>query len=619
MLSVLRTLCAEGIAPALVESAFRRYRYAVLEIEALRPLRLAQEVVDPWLLGGDPLLHLRIHSLLERCLRRWRETPGLLTELLREQLLENPHRLDQRLVPDPEFRRRAERALAQRLAALRGGMSDAQAEALARRAAELQRQAGVPNSPEALATLPQLARADLPAAPVLIPTRAETLRTGGVFLRNDVFANGVNYLALHLDLEGLPPELWAAVPFYVEAFNKMGAAGQDYAAMARRVSASTGSLSCRGRFAQDALDPGRTRKGLLVVLKALDEQLDEALAVLADKLRAPDPSDRARLRDVATQLLAGLQTGLVSDGQGTALGALRAGMTEAGYLSELAGGRMLFRNVRSLVTDFASRAEAIVQAVLQIDAFLRRSGRVTASFTGGDRQAARARAALEALCGAGIRTAPPAAPPSGFRPFERPPRIGLTAPLQIAHCAQVLPAPHAAHADAPLLQLGMSLLRVDYMISELRFKGNAYGASCAFGGGLVSLSTYADPHICRTLDVFAGLTDYVRRTAWTDAELTRGILSTAKGFVRPLRPEEATLRALAQAAGGLDDEHITAQYEALRAATPQAVRDALLRVFEPGLPGSPVAVVASPEKLSAANRELGEAALRLEPLLAEDA
>ena len=74
-------------------------------------------------------------------------------------------------------------------------------------AAELERLNGVPNSPEALAKLPQLQVSDLPEKPKHIPTTVEEVG-GQVLLRNDVFANGVNYLVLNFNLQGLPQHLW---------------------------------------------------------------------------------------------------------------------------------------------------------------------------------------------------------------------------------------------------------------------------------------------------------------------------------------------------------------------------------------------------------------------------
>ena len=45
---------------------------------------------------------------------------------------------------------------------------------------------------------------------------------------------------------------------------------------------------------------------------------------------------------------------------------------------------------------------------------------------------------------------------------------------------QLLPFPHAADPEVPLLQLGAHLLSNDYCLSEIRLQGNAYGAWCGY-------------------------------------------------------------------------------------------------------------------------------------------
>ena len=203
---------------------------------------------------------------------------------------------------------------------------------------------------------------------------------------------------------------------------------------------------------------------------------------------------------------------------------------------------------------------------------------------------------------------------ANFTPFAQPVRMGYAGPMQVAHNVQLLPAPHDSHSNAPLLMLAMAMLRVDYMISELRFKGNAYGANCSYMSDVIALTTYADPNIARTLDVFGGLTNYVENAPWTDTEVTRGVLSTAKAYVRPLRPESANKAALIEYLTGRDYDRLTRRYEVLRNATPEQVKGALLPVLKEGFKNAPIGVVSSKEKLEAANKELDEP-LKIEPLL----
>src|SRR5690606_15010676 len=146
--------------------------------------------------------------------QQYQADPGIFTRLIQERLIDNPHRITLVFVPDPELESRKEQEINQKLKEIRAKLSDEQLQRIAETTAELDRIAATPNSPEAIATLPQLKVSDLPPKPRHIPTTVETIEGGIELLVNDVFANGVNYLVVDFDLSHLPLELLATLPLY---------------------------------------------------------------------------------------------------------------------------------------------------------------------------------------------------------------------------------------------------------------------------------------------------------------------------------------------------------------------------------------------------------------------
>ena len=617
ILDTLTSIADAPIDPELVESAFTRAAYHCREVGEMRPLQMMQNVLESWAYDRDPLAMLYESETLDACRRLYENDPGVFNRMIRERLIDNPHRLDLVMTPDKAWQARTDAAFAERMTAARGGLTDEDAQRLAAEAEELQKKAGTPNPPEALATLPQLALGDLPRKPVHIPTTVDELPGGATFLRNDVFANGINYLALEFDLRGLPADLWPWLPRYVETVDQLGAAGMTFEQMARRKSACTGGIGCHPNFGVHMADPAATAWGMRFSLKALDEQIEPALGVLRDLLFEPDPRDGDRFKDVLVQRLAGMRTSFINDGPGTARRHAARGLTPEGHLDEIVNGLPQLERVGSLSRGFGDLGGGMMDKVDAIAGFIRNGARVAASFTGSDAAAETVRKTL-----AGWLDRMPAEPvgdaPTGFAPPGGVPRDGLAAPMQVAHCTQIIPAPHPSHPDAPLLLLAMQLLRVDYMISELRFKGNAYGASCSYSGPAIILSTYADPHVTRTLDVFAALPDYVRGAEWSEAEMRRAIISTAKGAVRPIRPESATHVALTRHRAGETPAFREERYARLLAATADDLRRALLDVFDAGMAKAPVAVVSSREMLEQANREMPDRPLAVRDILPAD-
>ncbi len=595
-----------------VEAAFQQATYHYQEVASMFPLRMLYRVIEGWIYEKDSDTFLKMGQTLNAVRQQWQENPSIFNELIREKLIENPHRLTSVLSPDRDMQGKVDAALAERMKGIRAELTDEQVEQIAADAAELERLNGVPNSPEALAGLPQLQVSDLPKKPRHIPTTVEQVG-GQALLRNDVFANGINYLILNFDLQGLPQELWTYLPRYADAIGKLGAADMNYEAMAQRTSAVTGGIGCSSWFSTHAREADRALQGLSFHLKALDGKIDAALDVLHDLLFAVNPRDTERLRDVLLQAVAEYRTEMIHDGSSTAIHHASRGLSSNAHLAELIYGLPQLRNSETFLNGFDELNTDLIGHIEGIRDFLLTRGRVTASFTGSDTAFETTQTKLGAWLDA-MRDEPVTSGTIAFQQFETPPREGLAGPIQIAHCAHVMPAPHYSHPDSTLLTIGAHLIRLDYILSEIRFKGNAYGARFTYSpyDAVLCQSSFRDPHVARTINVFEQTVDYVKQVEWTQTDIDRAIIATAKDGEKPIRPSQAASSALSQHLVGQTREMREARYAQLRRATPTEVKRALLQLLEGNCDKAAVCAVSSREKLEAANAELAQ------PLVIED-
>jgi len=497
----------------------------------------------------------------------------------------------------------------------RAGMSDDDARQVAADAAELDRENSEPNTPKQIASLPQLGIADLPEALVHIPTTVES--AGPVtLLRNDVPSNGVNTLMLDFNLQGLPEALWRRLAHYAEAVNKMGAAGMGYEVIAHRKAASTGGIGCIPVLMTHATHENEPVWGLRVTMKTLDDRIGPALELLHDILFGIDPRNRERLQDILSQMLAHCRTAMVHNGSGTAATHAARGLTIEDHLEEVLHGLPQLDQAEELVDGFDSECEQVMADVEAIRGLLLNRDRLTASFTGTPSVFTAVQNALTDWAGQMSEGLPPPAP-TGFVPYDVPPREGLAGPIQVAHCALAMPAPHFSHPDEPILAVASHLVRMEYILSEIRFKGNAYGANFNHNPfhGRISMGSFNDPHITRTLNVFAKTRDFVASAPWTQTDIDRAIIATVKDMTRPIRPAAATRDALMRHLAGITHDVREQRYAHMRSVTPTEARRALLDTLDTGLPQAATCVVSSREKLEAANKERSASPLMIRDIL----
>ncbi|MCY4552389.1 MAG: hypothetical protein OXC79_01835, partial [Candidatus Poribacteria bacterium] len=607
VINTLTQIADRAIDKEKVEAAFQQITYDYQEVTPNFPFQMMKRVVNTWIYEKEPTLFLKMRKHLSTIQHRWEQNPHIFNELIRERLLDNPHRLTTIVSPDPDMQARLDANVDDRLNAIRAKLSDDQMKQIAADAAELERLNGQPNSPEDLAKLPQLRVSDLPKKPVQPPTTVETVSRRPL-LRNDVFSNGVNYLVLNFDLQGLPQHLWQYLPRYTDAVGKLGAGKMNYEQMTQRSAAATGGIGCSPNFTTHALDSSRSVWNMQFRLKALDGKIEDALGVLQDLVFAVNPRDKERLYDVLSQAVVEYQNQIHGyRGPSIANHHAARGLSPQAYLKETVFGLPQFRRSEMLLKHFDKSCEELTDAIEQIREFLLVQDRVTASFTGSD-------TAFDLLQGQfaewiGNMCDEPITPaPIGFESFDTPPREGLAAPIQIAHCTQMMPAPHYSHPDSVLLTIGSHILTFDYMLPEIRLKGNAYGAYFTYNpfDAVLYQESQFDPHVARSLNVFTQTTDYIKQVEWTQTDIDKAIIATASDYQKTVRPSQASSDALTHHLAGQTHETIEEKYAQLQRATPKEVKRALLQTLEGNRDKASICVVASREKLEAENQKMAQ-------------
>ncbi len=597
----LTHLAATPFSSEEIETAFQQLAYQALEIGPLHGLNATFRITTAWLAGLEPLTFLDDATHFRAVRTRLESEPTLFNRLIRERLLDNQHRLAIILEPDKEYAARTEAEVAARLTRLRSSLDDAGMAAIAATAAALDASNGTPNPPEAVALLPQLKISDLPAEPLAIPTSVEKLAAGSTLLLNDLPTNDIAYLNLTFDLSGLPPHLWPYLPRYTEAIGKFGAGDDDFATLARRASANTGGIAAAVSFHTSVAEAESYTPTLSLGVKTLTQRVDQALDVVEALLFDLNVRDTERMRDVLSQARSANRISVIQAGNETIR--LQAGrhLSAVKQLDYLLNGLPQLTLSEDWVENFASANSEVSRAIEEIKAFITSRGRFTASITAAPRAVDAMRQRLsrwEAQSGAPGA----AAAPRDFTPSLTPQLEGLAAPLQIAHCAMLMPAPHYSHPDEPLLAIGAHLLTMDYMLPEIRFKGNAYGAGFRYAplNGHFHLYSFRDPKIATTIETFRRTLDYVQQAPWRQSDIDSGIIGVAKRDDAPLRPGPATGLAMQRHLTGETFELRLARRKKLLQATPESVKRALTEALQANLPAASICAISSRAKLEEA-------------------
>ena len=141
-------------------------------------------------------------------------------------------------------------------------------------------------------------------------------------------------------------------------------------------------------------------------------------------------------------------------------------------------------------------------------------------------------------------------------------------------------------------------LNYDYLWLNLRVIGGAYGMSAAFGRtGDSYLTSYRDPHLKRTLQVYADLPDYVRSFEADETGMTKYIIGTVSELDTPLGASAKGEAALGAWYAGLTEADFQKERDEILQAEAEDIR-ALADLTEAVLAGGSICVIGSEGKLA---------------------
>ncbi len=514
VLEVLHRIEREGLDDELIDSALHQFEIAQREVSnAGTPyaLKVLFSMLNPWLYGGDPVASLNLSAELGK-LQAERQQGRVFEPMIRQWLLENAHRVTLTLSPDPQLQERQaaeEKAMVERLSAHFGEEERA---AIVQDALSLQH---APADDHSL--LPSLGLSDVTLSVPRPAYASEELPSAAVY-RAAQPTGGLVYLDVQVPLPELTLEQLDLLPFYAFAVTRNGAADMDEVALTRRIEAVTGGVVAGAGKGSGPEDPGAVRASLTFSGKALSRNAEALVDLLRDVIAEPRFTEE-RLAQLVNQRVAGMRAGLVSNGSAYASTLAGAQVSSLEALDERQGGFTAFKRLQRWQAE--GEWSALRQQLEALSAIiLAARARLVLSAAEPD-LALNVSPIAERFGGAALhRYAPPLA--------ARMPQA-RTADTPVAYNAAAFATVPYAHADSPALLVLSKLLRTEYLLKELREKGGAYGGSASFDprSGVFTLSSYRDPHIARTFEVFGNVAAFLAGPL-SERELTEALLSASR-------------------------------------------------------------------------------------------
>ena len=608
ILDVLERVANEGVPFEQVDSVLHQVELAQREVGGGRfpyGLQLMMRVLPPCLHGGDPIAALDIDDALEE-LRRAIADPGFITRLVRELLIDNPHRVRLTMVPDRDMSARASARLADELAARRAQLDEQDRAGIVERAIALKARQERDEDEE---LLPRVGLEDVPEDRNI--PQGTSARAGRIPITwYGQATNGLVYQQLAVDLPAIDADLVDVLDLFCDCVTEVGSGAHDYVHMQRRQAAVSGGVSARISYRSYVDDLGRMRAMFVLAGKALVRNQEALAQLLKDTLVGARFDELARLRELVTQFYVHADSAVTQSGHALAMSAAGAGFSPAAALDAHWDGLEGLRRLKALDAAFAdeSALSTFAEKLERIRDALATSPR-RALLVGEPERAGEMRAALAESW----KDLPAARALNGEFTFEwsgARVRQGWSVNTQVNFCAKAYPTVDESHADTPALMVLAPYLTNGFLHRSIREQGGAYGggASYSAGNGTMRFYSYRDPRLGETLEDFDRSIAWLKDGVHGERELEEAVLRVLGDIDRPESPAGEAIASYF----GIQHGRTPAHRRAMRRAVMQVNLDDLKRVAERYLREDAASVaVVSNEKNLKANATLGLEICRL--------
>ncbi len=585
--SALEKCADEGIDEKALRAAINFFEFRFREADySVYPKGLiyGMNLFDSWLYDDDrPFDYLKMLDVFEEMKKRI--PTGYFENLIREKLLSNPHRILMTLTPEKGLAAKKEKELAEKLAAYRDSLDDSAAEEILQKTKALEEFQDQEDDPSCL---PMLKREDLDKkTPVELRTE-EIDADGKKILWHHFDTNGIAYLTLLFSADDIPDDRLAALSLLKSLLGYMDTAGHSYADLSNEINARTGGINCG--VVSIAIPDGGEKRFFGIRTKYLYPEQDFVFGMIKEILTTTSLEDDKRLYEIISTQKASLQTGLSAAGHLTAVTRASAGLSTADAFQELVTGIEYYRFLEDLFGRFEEKKEELKEQLKELTGRIFCSDSFIADITAGEEGLKGLSENISSLSAA-LELKQPFAPEKRWTPSFK--KEAFRTSGQVQYVAAAGNFVQKGYAYTGVLQILRTMMNYDYLWTNIRVKGGAYGCMSGFKRtGDTYLVTYRDPHLKASLDVFAGLPGYLRSFSADEETMTRYIIGTISTMDTPRNANAKG--AVSQNAWftGLTEETLQKERDEILSADENSIR-ALADMLEAALDLDRICVVGS--------------------------
>ena len=353
----------------------------------------------------------------------------------------------------------------------------------------------------------------------------------------------------------------------------------------------------------DARDLSQYTATFEIKAKVLYENLEQAFRLVEEMVMRSKYEDTKRLLELVSELKSQKQAGMMSAGHSIAAVRAMSYQSKTAAVSDMISGIPYYRMLEELEKDFDNQKERVVENLKKLAVCLFRPENLMIDYT----------AQKEGLCGIetmiekfrnGLYTE--AIKVQTYQPTTEKKNEGFMSSSQVQYVCRAGNFTKKGLPYHGALRVLRVMMGYDYLWTQVRVKGGAYGCMCQFGkSGESYFVSYRDPNLEKTIDVFEKAADYIRNFEADERTMTQYIIGAISELDTPMTPATKGLYSMSGYMTHYTYEQVQKERDELLATSPEKIQE-LAEYIQAFMEDECLCVVGNEEKIKGQKELFGE-------------
>ena len=531
----LKRIVAKGFDKKTIQAALHYFEFRYKEADFGRwpkGIMWGLTAMDSWNYADDaPFLHLEADAIYAAF--KEKADQGYFESLVEKYLLNNTHKSILVMYPEPGLTAKKEALLAEKLADIKAGMSEDELKQIMDEQEALEEYRNSEDSPETLECIPLLKREDLKKEAQ--PYVNELKEVQGIkLLCHPLYTKGIAYVRLIFDTKNVPQDLFPYVSMLRACMGYMNTTKHSYGELFNEINLVSGGISPVTNIYTHADDFDKATVTFEIKCKMLYEDMQAAVELMEEMLFDTIYADKKRLYEIIAEGKSRLQSQMT--GSAHTVSAIRAMsyFSRVAAINEVMNGITLYRFYDELERNFEEKYEETAEKLQELCKVIFRKENfmsdITAEEDGIVAWEAFVPKIADKLYTCEVRT-------GSFEPEVTKKNEGFMTSGQVQYVCSAGNFFKKGYEYTGAFQVLKVMMGYEYLWSQIREKGGAYGCMCAFGKtGDCYFVSYRDPNLEKTIDVYKHATEAVASFTADERTMTQYIIGAVSEMDTPMTP-----------------------------------------------------------------------------------